>query len=163
MAAATKGIKPIHENRKAYHEYFILEKLEAGIELSGTEVKSIRQGRVNLGDSYVAVEAGELWLYGMHVSPYEQGNRFNKDPLRTRRLLAHKQEIIRLHGRVRQDGLTIVPTRLYFHDGKVKVEIALAKGKKSYDKRDTEAKRESDRDIAQRLKSDRRGRSGDPD
>jgi SsrA-binding protein len=156
MAASAKGIKIITDNRKAFHEYFILERLETGIELAGTEVKSIRNGHVNLGDSYAAVDNGELWLYGMHISPYEQGNRFNKDPMRTRRLLAHKREIARLYGRVRQDGLTLVPTRLYFLNGRVKVEIALAKGKKNYDKRDAEAKREADRVIAQRIKSSRR-------
>ncbi|NLN45845.1 MAG: SsrA-binding protein SmpB [Clostridiaceae bacterium] len=156
MAASAKGIKIITDNRKAFHEYFILERLETGIELAGTEVKSIRNGHVNLGDSYAAVDNGELWLHGMHISPYEQGNRFNKDPLRTRRLLAHKREIARLYGRVKQDGLTLVPTRLYFLNGRVKVEIALAKGKKNYDKRDAEAKRESDRVIAQRIKTSRR-------
>jgi len=156
MAASAKGIKVITDNRKAFHEYFILERLETGIELAGTEVKSIRSGHVNLGDSYAAVDNGELWLYGMHISPYEQGNRFNKDPMRTRRLLAHKREIARLYGRVKQDGLTLVPTRLYFLNGRVKVEIALAKGKKNYDKRDAEAKREADRVIAQRIKSSRR-------
>ena len=156
MAASAKGIKVITDNRKAFHEYFILERLETGIELAGTEVKSIRSGHVNLGDSYAAVDNGELWLYGMHISPYEQGNRFNKDPMRTRRLLAHKREIARLYGRVKQDGLTLVPTRLYFLNGRVKVEIALAKGKKNYDKREAEAKREADRVIAQRIKSSRR-------
>ncbi len=153
MAAVQKGIKLINENRKAFHEYFILDRLETGIELAGTEVKSIRQGKANLNDSYAMVENGELWLFGMHISPYEQGNRFNKDPMRTRRLLAHRNEIERLYGRVKQDGLTIVPTKLYFLNGRVKVEIALAKGKKSYDKRDAEARRESDRDIDRRIKS----------
>ncbi len=156
MAAVAKGIKPVADNRKARHDYFLLEKLETGIELAGTEVKSIRNGRVNLSDSYAAVEEGQLWLHGMHISPYEQGNRFNKDPLRTRRLLAHKREILRLYGRVRQEGLTLVPTRLYFKNGRVKVEIALAKGKKNYDKRDAAAKREADRVIAQRVKTDGR-------
>lgn len=156
MAAVAKGIKLVADNRKARHDYFLLEKLETGIELAGTEVKSIRNGRVNLSDSYAAVEEGQLWLHGMHISPYEQGNRFNKDPLRTRRLLAHKREILRLYGRVRQEGLTLVPTRLYFKNGRVKVEIALAKGKKNYDKRDAAAKREADRVIAQRVKTDGR-------
>jgi SsrA-binding protein len=150
------GVKRVAANKKAFHDYFVLDRFEAGIELFGTEVKSIRNGHVNLGDSYAAVDNGELWLYGMHISPYEQGNRFNKDPMRTRRLLAHKREIARLYGRVRQDGLTLVPTRLYFLNGRVKVEIALAKGKKNYDKRDAEAKREADRVIAQRIKSSRR-------
>jgi SsrA-binding protein len=144
--------KQIVESRKAYHEYTILERLEAGIELAGTEVKSIRQGRVNINDSYAAVDHGELWLYDMHVSPYEQGNRFNKEPLRPRRLLMHKREIMRLFGSVRQDGLTLVPTRLYFKNGRVKVEISLARGKKNYDKRDSESRREAGREIERRLK-----------
>lgn len=144
--------KLIAENRKAYHEYYIEERLEAGIELAGTEVKSIRQGQVNLNDSYAAVKDGELWLYNMHISPYEQGNRFNKDPLRTRRLLMHKREILRLFGIVRQEGLTLVPTKLYFKNGKVKVEISVARGKKNYDKRDSEAKKQATRDIEKRLK-----------
>jgi SsrA-binding protein len=151
-----KGSKQIAENRKAYHEYHILERMEAGIELTGTEVKSIRNGRVNLNDSYAAVSNGELWLYSMHISPYEQGNRFNQDPLRTRRLLMHKREILRLFGQVRQEGLTLVPTRIYFKRGRVKIEISLAKGKKDYDKRDSLAKKEAQRDIDRRLKD--RGR-----
>ena len=141
------------ENRRAFHEYFIEERFEAGIELTGTEVKSIRRGRANLGDSYAGVEHGEMYLYNMHVSPYEQGNRFNHDPLRTRRLLMHKHEILRLYATIRQEGLTLVPTKLYFKGGRVKIEIGLARGKKNYDKRDTEAKRESDRDISRQLKS----------
>ena len=144
--------KPIADNRKAYHDYTIGERLEAGIELAGTEVKSIRQGKVNLSDSYAAVNGGELWLYGMHISPYEQGNRFNKDPLRTRRLLMHKREILRLYGIVRQEGLTLVPTRLYFKHGRVKVEIGVARGKKNYDKRDSEARKQAARDIDIRIK-----------
>jgi len=154
--AVKKGEKLIADNRKAFHEYHILERMEAGIELTGTEVKSIRQSRVNLSDSYAGVDRGELWLYGMHISPYEQGNRFNPDPMRTRRLLMHKQEIQRLHGRVRQDGLTLVPTRMYFKNSMVKVEIGLAKGKKLHDKRDTEARRRTDREIERQVKSDAR-------
>jgi len=141
------------ENRKAFHDYHIEERFEAGIELTGTEVKSIRSGRANLGDSYAAVDQGELFLYNLHISPYDQGNRFNHDPVRTRRLLMHKHEILRLYGTVRQDGLTLVPLKLYFKRGRVKVEIGLAKGKKNYDKRDTESKRQSQRDIDRRLKS----------
>jgi SsrA-binding protein len=151
--------KLIVENRKAYHEYHILERMEAGIELTGTEVKSLRQGRVNLGDSYAAVVNGELWLYAMHISPYEQGNRFNQDPLRTRRLLMHKREILRIFGQVRQEGLTLVPTKLYFKNGRVKVEISLAKGKKSFDKREDEARKHASREIDRRLKD--RGRHDD--
>lgn len=154
-----KGSKLIAENRKAYHDYHIIERMEAGIELAGTEVKSIRQGRVNLNDSYAAIMAGELWLYSMHISPYEQGNRFNKDPLRTRRLLMHKREIMRLYGLVRQEGLTLIPTRLYFKRGRVKVEISLARGKRNFDKRDAESKKEAQREIDRRLKD--RGRYQD--
>ncbi len=153
--ASGKSDRTIVENRKAYHEYHIEERMEAGIELAGTEVKSIRQGKVNLGDSYAAVEAGELWIHGMHVSPYEQGNRFNREPLRSRRLLMHKNEILRLYGLVRQKGLTLVPLKLYFRHGKVKVELALARGKKDYDKRDAEAERQAGRDIDRRMKERR--------
>jgi len=149
--------KLIVENRKAYHDYIIEERMEAGIELAGTEVKSIRQGRVNINDSYAAVSNGELWLYGMHISPYEQGNRFNKDPLRDRRLLMHKREILRLFGIVRQEGLTLVPTKLYFKNGRVKVEISLARGKKNYDKRDSEAKKQANREIDRRMKNSDNG------
>jgi len=150
-----KSSKLIVENRKAYHDYYIEERMEAGLELTGTEVKSIRQGRVNLNDSYAAVQQGELWLHGMHVSPYEQGNRYNVDPIRTRRLLMHKREILRLFGIVRQEGLTLVPTKLYFKNGMVKAEISLARGKKNFDKRDSESKKQAVRDIEKRLK-DRR-------
>lgn len=150
-----KSSKLIVENRKAYHDYYIEERMEAGLELTGTEVKSIRQGRVNLNDSYAAVQQGELWLHGMHVSPYEQGNRYNVDPIRTRRLLMHKREILRLFGIVRQEGLTLVPTKLYFKNGMVKAEISLARGKKNFDKRDSESKKQAARDIEKRLK-DRR-------
>ena len=153
------GIKLIVENRKAYHEYHIIERMEAGIELTGTEVKSLRQGRVNLGDSYAAVVNGELWLYAMHISPYEQGNRFNQDPMRTRRLLMHKREIMRVFGQVRQEGLTLVPTKVYFKRGRVKIEISLAKGKKNYDKREDEARKQASREIDRRLKD--RGRHDD--
>ena len=153
MANDSKN-KLIVENRKAYHDYYIEERMEAGIELFGTEVKSIRQGRVNLNDSYAAISDGELWLYHVHISPYEQGNRSNKDPLRDRRLLMHKREILRLFGIVRQEGLTLVPTKLYFKNGRVKVEISLARGKKNYDKRDSEAKKQAGREIERRLKGE---------
>lgn len=127
--------KTISENRKAFHDYFILEEFEAGIELRGTEVKSIRNGRVNLKDSYAEVKNGEAFIRNMHISPYEQGNIFNVDPLRDRKVLLHKAEIYRLMGATEQDGLTLVPLRLYFKDGRVKVSIAICKGKKNYDKR----------------------------
>lgn len=148
------GIKQVAQNKKAYHDYFIEEKYEAGIELAGTEVKSIRQGRINLKDSFCAVKDGELFVHGMHISPYEQGNIFNKDPVRARRLLMHKREILKLHARVKQDGLTLVPLSVYFNDSRVKVEIGLAKGKKLYDKRDAaaakDARREMDRSIKEK-------------
>lgn len=144
--------KLIAENRKAYHEYFIEDRMEAGIELAGTEVKSIRLGQINMGDSYAAIMNGELWLYSLHISPYEQGNRFNKDPLRTRRLLMHKREIMKLFGIVRQEGLTLVPTKVYFKNGRVKIEIGLARGKKNYDKRDADSKKQATREIEKRLK-----------
>ena len=142
---AKAGTKQIAANRKAFHDYFIEDKLEAGIELAGTEVKSIRQGNVNLKDSFCGVKDGELFLYGMHISPYEKGNIFNKDPRRTRRLLVHKREIWRLQAKAQQDGYAIVPLSLYFSGSRVKVEIALAKGKKLYDKRESAARRDAQR------------------
>ena len=141
------GTKQIAANRKAFHDYFIEEKLEAGIELAGTEVKSIRQGNVNLKDSFCGVKDGELFLYGMHISPYEKGNIFNKDPRRTRRLLVHKREIWMLQAKAQQDGYAIVPLSLYFSGSRVKVEIALAKGKKLYDKRESAARRDAQREM----------------
>lgn len=144
---AKAGTKQIAANRKAFHDYFIEDKLEAGIELAGTEVKSIRQGNVNLKDSFCGVKDGELFLYGMHISPYEKGNIFNKDPRRTRRLLVHKREIWRLQAKAQQDGYAIVPLSLYFSGPRVKVEIALAKGKKLYDKRESAARRDAQREM----------------
>jgi len=142
-----EAIKVITENRKARHDYFIEETYEAGIVLKGTEVKSLRAGKVNLKDSYAQVEKGEMFLFNMHISPYEQGNRFNVDPLRTRKLLLHKREISCLYGKVKQQGLTLVPLKLYFKKGRVKVELALAKGKKTYDKREAMAERDAKREI----------------
>ena len=147
-----KGIKEIAVNRKAFHEYFVLERFEAGIELAGTEVKSIRAGQVNMKDSFCTVKDGELWLRSMHVSPYEHGNIFNKDPVRPRRLLMHKREIVKLNARVMQDGVTLIPLSLYFKDSRVKVELGLCKGKKLHDKRDSEAERESQRAIDRVMK-----------
>ena len=141
------GIKLIAQNKKAYHDYHIEETMEAGIALTGTEVKSLRAGRVNLRDSYAAVENGELWLLGAHISPYEQGNIFNHDPRRPRKLLMHAREIGRLQGKVQMAGYTLVPTKMYFKDGKAKVEIALAKGKTLYDKRQALAKKEAEREM----------------
>lgn len=142
-----EGIKPVAQNKKAYHEYFILEKYEAGIELFGTEVKSVRQGKVNLKDSWCQVKDGEMFVCGMHISPYEQGNIFNRDPLRVKRLLLHKKEIRLLYAKVKQDGLTLIPLTLYFKKGKAKLEIGLCKGKKLYDKREVAARKDAERKI----------------
>ncbi|NMA61442.1 MAG: SsrA-binding protein SmpB [Firmicutes bacterium] len=148
-------VKVVTENRRARHDYFIEETIEAGIVLQGTEVKSIRLGKVNIKDSFARVENGEVFLYGMHISPYEQGNRFNHDPLRPRKLLLHKREIRRLIGKTREDGYTLVPTKLYFSNGKCKVELGIAKGKKLYDKREAAAKRDATRRAQQALGHDR--------
>ena len=145
-------IKNIAENRKARHEYFVLEALEVGIELVGTEVKSLRAGTVNLKDSYCEVSGGELFVLGMHISPYEKGNIFNRDPIRKRKLLAHKKEIMRLLGTVQQDGLTLIPLKLYFKGSKVKMELGVCKGKKLYDKREDDAKRSAQREIDRHMK-----------
>jgi SsrA-binding protein len=147
------GVKLIAQNKKAYHDYHVEETLEAGIALTGTEVKSLRAGRANLRDSYAAVEEGELWLIGVHISPYDQGNIFNHDPLRKRKLLVHSRELRRMYGKVKVSGYTLVPTKLYFKDGRAKVEIGLAKGKTTYDKRQSLAKKEADRDIQRAFKS----------
>ncbi len=149
----SKGIKTITENRKARHEYFVVESFEAGIELIGTEVKSIRLGAVNLKDSWCSIDKGEIFVRGMHISPYEKGNIFNKDPLRVRKLLMHKREINKLYGTIKQDGLTLIPLSLYFKDSKVKVQLGLCKGKKLYDKRESAAKRDAAREIDRSLKS----------
>lgn len=145
--------KLIANNKKAYHEYFIEDKLEAGIVLTGTEVKSVRQGKVNIKESYAQVKEGEAFINGMHISPYEMGNRFNQDPLRTRKLLLHKREINRLVGYIQQKGLTLVPLKVYINPkGLVKVQIGVARGKKLHDKRQTMAKKDSERRIQQALK-----------
>ncbi len=149
----TKGTKLIAENRKARHEYFVLEDFEAGIELTGTEVKSIRQGNVNLKDSWCSIENGELFIKQMHISPYEKGNIFNRDPLRVRRLLMHKKEIMRLYGKQKQDGLALVPLSMYFKDSRVKLQLGLCKGKKLYDKREDAAKRDAKRSIDRAIKA----------
>jgi len=150
------NIKTVTVNRKARHEYHILETFEAGISLSGTEVKSLRAGKANLQDSFARVETAELMLYNMHISPYEQGNRFNHEPKRTRRLLMHKYEIMRLLGKTREKGLALIPLKVYFKNGLAKVELALARGKKMYDRRDDiaarDAKREMDRAMKERSK-----------
>ncbi|MBE5713954.1 MAG: SsrA-binding protein SmpB, partial [Ruminococcaceae bacterium] len=131
-----ENTKTIVQNKKAFHDYFVIESMEAGIELCGTEVKSIRNGRVNLKDSWCSIDDGELYIKGMHISPYEQGNIFNRDPIRVRRLLMHKREIMRLFGTVKQDGYSLIPLSLYFKGSKVKVQLGLCKGKKLYDKRE---------------------------
>ena len=149
---ADKGIKIIAQNKKAYHDYFVEEKYEAGIELFGTEVKSLRQGKVNLKDSFCKVYAGELLALGVHISPYEQGNLFNKDPLRHKRLLMHKKEIMKLNGYLTRDGYSLIPLSLYFKGSRVKVEIGLCKGKKLYDKRESDAKRDANRMMERTMK-----------
>ena len=145
--------KIIADNRKARHDYFIIESYEAGIELFGTEVKSMRAGNVNLKDSYCDIDEGELFALGVHISPYEQGNIFNKDPLRPKKLLMHKREIMKLTGLVSREGYTLVPLSLYFKGSRVKMAIGLCKGKKLYDKRDTAAKRDADRPIEKAMKN----------
>jgi len=150
--AENENIKLITQNKKAYHDYFIEEVYECGIALAGTEVKSIRQGQINLKDSFASVQSGEVMVTGMHISPYEKGNIFNKDPLRERKLLMHKAEIRRLIGKVKEDGYSLIPTKVYLKGSKVKVELALAKGKKLYDKRAATADREAKRRIDRKIK-----------
>ena len=150
---AKESLKTIAQNKKARFEYFVIESFEAGIELCGTEVKSIRQGRVNMKDSWCTVENGELFVKGMHISPYEQGNIFNKDPMRVRKLLMHSREIMRLYGQVKQDGYSLIPISLYFKGSKVKLQLGLCKGKKIYDKRADMAEKSAKRDIERSMKS----------
>ena len=152
MAEKKQGNKIITQNRKAYHDYFVDEKYEAGIALFGTEVKSIRQGSVNLKDSYCSVKNGELFVIGMHISPYEKGNIFNREPLRDRKLLMHKKEIMKLSGLMTQKGYTLVPLSLYFSGKNVKVEVGLCRGKKLYDKRDALAEKQTNREIDRRMR-----------
>lgn len=149
------GVKIVAKNSKAFHEYFVEERFEAGIELFGTEVKSIRLGTLNLKDAWCSVKDGELWVRQMHISPYEKGNIFNKDPRRPRRLLMHKREIQRLFAKIKQDGYTLVPLSLYFKGPRVKVEVGLCKGKKNYDKRDATAKRDAAREMDRAMKARR--------
>ena len=152
MAEKKTGTRVIAQNKKAYHEYFVDEKYEAGISLFGTEVKSIRAGAVNLKDSYCSFKNGELYVLGMHVSPYEKGNIFNRDPLRPKRLLLHKREIHYLSNKVSRDGYAIVPISIYLKNSRVKMEIALCKGKKLYDKRDDAAAKDAKRQIDRAMK-----------
>jgi SsrA-binding protein len=153
---AKDEVKVVAQNKKARHDYFIEQTLEAGIVLSGTEVKSIRQGGVNLKDSYAEIRDMEVMLSGMHISPYEKGNIFNREPMRDRKLLLHKAEISRLLGYIQQKGMTIVPLQVYFKRGKVKIELGVAKGKKLYDKREDIAERDAKREIDRRMKEQQR-------
>ena len=148
-----ESVKVVAKNSKAYHDYFIEEKYEAGIELAGTEVKSIRQGHVNLKDSFCIVKDGQMSVVGMHISPYEKGNIFNKDPLRQRRLLMHKREILKLFARIKQDGYSLIPLTIYFRGPRVKLEIGLARGKKLYDKRAAAAVKDAKREMERALKT----------
>ncbi len=151
-----EGVKVIAQNKKARHDYFIEETYEAGMSLKGTEIKSIRLGRVNLKDSYAFIRKGEIFAHGMHISPYEKGNINNHDPLRDRKLLLHKREIAKLIGTISQQGLSLVPLRIYLKNGVAKMELAVAKGKKQYDKRDDEAKKTANRDIERAMRADKR-------
>lgn len=144
--------KTLAQNRKAYHDYFIEDTFEAGIVLFGTEIKSIRKGSVNLRDAYAQLDNGEVWLHNMHVSPYEQGNRFNHEPMRPRKLLLHRSEIAKLIGAVKEQGYTLIPTKLYIKNGYCKVQLGLAKGKKLYDKRESAKKRDANREIQRALR-----------
>ena len=150
-----RGVKIAAQNRKAHHDYFVEDKFEAGIELFGTEVKSIRAGTLNLKDSWCSIKDGEIFVNGMHISPYEKGNIFNRDPVRVRRLLMHKREIAKLHALVKQDGYALVPLSVYFKDARVKVEVGLCKGKKNYDKRDSMARRDAQREMDRAMKQRR--------
>lgn len=150
------NMKTIAHNKKARHDYFVEETYEAGIELCGTEVKSLRAGRVNLKDSWCSIVDGEIFVNGMHISPYEQGNIFNRDPMRVRKLLMHKKEILKLYGTVKQTGYSLIPISLYFKDSKVKLQVGLCKGKKLYDKRADMAERSAKRDMERAIKEQRR-------
>ena len=153
----SEAMKLVANNKKAYHDYFIEEKYEAGIVLHGTEVKSMRMGKCSIKESFIRIENGEIFAYGMHISPYEKGNIFNKDPLRTKKLLLHKKEINKLMGKIEEKGYTLVPLQVYFKDGRAKVEIGLAKGKKLYDKRQDIAKKDQRREAEKELKIKMRG------
>ena len=153
MADKKTDSRIIADNRKARHDYFVIETYEAGIELFGTEVKSLRAGGVNLKDSYCEIDGGEMFALGVHISPYEQGNIFNREPLRPKKLLMHKREIMKLTGLVSREGYTLVPLSLYFKGSRVKMAVGLCKGKKLYDKRDSIAKRDADRDIERAMKT----------
>lgn len=149
---ASEGVKIVAENRKAYHDYFVEDRVEAGIILTGTEIKSIRAGRANLKDSYARIENGEVWLHQMHISPYEQGNRFNHEPLRKRKLLLNRKEIGKLWVKLQLQGLTLVPLKIYLKHGLAKIELGVCRGKKSYDKREDMAERDAKREIERHLR-----------
>lgn len=156
MGKGNLAIKIATENRKARHDYFIHEAFEAGMVLTGTEVKSLRAGKANIRDSFAQIKDGELYLHNMHISPYDEGNRFNHEPLRTRKLLMHKQEIVRLFGKTREKGFTLVPLKVYFKNGRAKLELGLASGKHNYDKRQDLAARAAKRDIERAMKERQR-------
>ena len=147
-----EAMKLVANNKKAYHDYFVDEKIEAGLVLHGTEVKSLRMGKCSIKESFIRIENGEMFVYGMHISPYEKGNIFNKDPLRTKKLLLHKSEINKLTGKIKEKGFTIVPLQVYFKDGKAKMEIGLCRGKKLYDKRADIAKKDMKREVEKEFK-----------
>ena len=151
-----KGIKPVAQNRKAFHDYFVEERYECGLQLFGTEVKSIRQSRVNLKESWAQIRQGELWVEGMHISPYEQGNQFNRDPLRPKKLLMHKSEIRNLDGLVARQGYTLVPLEIYLKDWRMKLQLGLCRGKQLHDKRDAMAKRDTDREIQRAMRENQK-------
>ena len=155
MANKKNQNRTIAQNKKAYHDYFVDETYEAGIELFGTEVKSLRQGKANLKDAWCAIQDGEIFVRGMHISPYEQGNIFNRDPMRVRRLLMHKKEIARLFGLVKQEGVALIPLSLYFKGSRVKLQVGLCRGKKLYDKRQSEAAKDAKREIERAMKNNR--------
>jgi len=152
-----KGIKPVAQNRRAYHDYFVEETYECGLCLQGTEVKSIRQGRVNLKESFAMARSGEIFVEGMHISPYEQGSIFNHDPLRPKKLLMHKSEIRKLSGQVQRQGYALVPLQIYLKDGRMKLELGLCKGKHTHDKRDDAAEKDAKRDIQRAIRNNSRG------
>ena len=152
MAKEASNFRLIANNKKARHDYFLEETFEAGVELHGTEVKSLRQGNCSIKEAFIHIENGEIIIYGMHISPYEKGNIFNKDPMRPKRLLMHKKEIMKLYGQVKQGGYTLVPISMYFKDSRVKIQVGLCKGKKLYDKRESSAKRDAERSIDRAIK-----------
>jgi SsrA-binding protein len=150
--SGNEATKLVANNKKAYHDYFVDEKLEAGLVLHGTEVKSLRLGKCSIKEAFIRIENGEVFVYGMHISPYEQGNIFNKDPMRVKKLLLHKSEITKLTGRIKEKGFTIVPLQVYFKEGKAKIEIGLCRGKKLYDKRQDIAKKDQEREAQKEFK-----------